>query len=74
MKTVIHVNQHIIKSNRNLKRKKAPLTAKFYKENKKGKSILIDGPVKIIYSPDKPLKCGATCWIETDSKSILKIK
>jgi hypothetical protein len=23
-----------------------------------------DGKGKLIYSPDKPLPCGATCWIE----------
>lgn len=27
--------------------------------------IEIDGPSKLVYRPDKPLSCGARCWIET---------
>jgi len=26
------------------------------------------GPAKVIYSPDKPLSCGAKVWIETESE------
>ena len=29
--------------------------------------VHIDGPSKMIYSPDKPLKCGAKLWIETEA-------
>lgn len=31
-------------------------------------TIVIDGPAKVIYNRDKPLKCGATAWIETRSR------
>jgi hypothetical protein len=41
MKTIIHVNQHVI-------------------------NIL--GPSKVVYSPDKPLSCGAKVWIETEAE------
>ena len=27
----------------------------------------IKGPSRMIYSPDKPRKCGAKLWIETDA-------
>lgn len=30
-----------------------------------GVSVTINGPSRIIYRPEKPLKCGAKCWIET---------
>lgn len=72
MKTIIHVNQHIIKSNRKFlaigESASPPLTVKTYKENKAAHSVVIDGPSKVVYSPDKPLKCGATVWIETHGK------
>lgn len=70
MKKIIHVNQHIIRSNRKNKKDDPPLTIKTYKENTKAKQAKIldkDGNVvaKIIYSPNEPLSCGATVWIET---------
>ena len=30
-----------------------------------GHHVYIDGPSTIMYRKDKPLKCGATVWIET---------
>lgn len=65
MKTVIHVNQHIIRANSKEEEKKPPLTVKTYKENRKAYEVEFDGPAKIVYSPDKPLSCGAKVWIET---------
>ena len=32
--------------------------------------VKINGPSKVIYSPDKPLTCGAKVWIETESEVI----
>lgn len=66
MKAVLHVNQHIIKKNKNGGEQTPPLTCKVGKENLKGDFFYIDGPSKLVYRPHKPLKCGATCWIETD--------
>ncbi len=72
MKNYIHVNQHNIKANKKNKNKALPvLTAKNYKENIKTNSLQINGPCKIVYSPDKPLSCGATVWIETESEIIV---
>jgi hypothetical protein len=68
MKTYIHVNQHVIRSNRKNGETKPPLTAKNYKENKYGREISVSGPCKVVYSPDKPLSCGARVWIETTSE------
>ena len=66
MKTRIHVNQHNIRAN--FKGADLPvLTVKTYKENRKCNKVEIDGPSTIVYSPDKPLACGAKVWIETDS-------
>jgi hypothetical protein len=71
MKTLIHVNQHIIKSNKKNDENKPVLTVKTYKDNRPAHRASIrdvDGTVvaTVVYSPDKPLSCGATVWIETE--------
>lgn len=68
MKTIVHVNQHIIKRNRKTGEREPVLTVKTYKTNDYAKEVKIDGPVRVIYRPDKPLSCGATVWIETESE------
>jgi len=67
MKTVIHVNQHIIKSNAKKGENKPTLTVKTYKSNTYAHEVEIKGPSKVVYSPDKPLSCGAKVWIETQA-------
>jgi len=65
MKTWIHINQHVIKRNAKTGERKPVITAKTYKDNRYGSEVYVDGPCKIVYSPDKPLSCGAKVWIET---------
>lgn len=68
MKTIVHVNQHVIRSNLKTGAKDPVLTVKDYKRNRYAHEVHIDGPSKIVYSPDKPLSCGARVWIETESE------
>lgn len=68
MKTIIHVNQHVIKANRRDGVNNPVLTVKTYKDNRYAHEINIKGDSKIIYSPDKPLSCGAHVWIETQAE------
>ncbi|HMA77552.1 MAG TPA: hypothetical protein VKP88_00230 [Candidatus Paceibacterota bacterium] len=67
-KTLVHVNQHNIKANHK-GGDKPVLTVKQYDNNRKTNSANVylgDTLVgKFIYSPDKPLSCGATVWFET---------
>jgi hypothetical protein len=70
MKTIIHVNQHVVKANTKNGTQDPVLTVKTYKENKYAKRVLINGPSRVVYSPDKPLSCGARAWIETESEVI----
>lgn len=75
MKTIIHVNQHKIKSNAKHNEKDPVLTVKTYKTNNYTNSAIILGPdgeevARVVYRPDKPLSCGAKCWIETQNKVI----
>jgi hypothetical protein len=67
MKTIVHVNQWAIKENQKTGKRKPVITVKTYKSNKYGHKVKIDGPCEVIYSPDKPLKCGAKVWIATES-------
>jgi hypothetical protein len=72
MKTIVHVNQHVIKSNRKHNQNDPVLTVKTYKDNRYAHEVEIDGPCKIIYRPEKPLSCGAHVWIETESTVTVK--
>lgn len=65
MKTIIHVNQHIIKSNEKNGEREPTLTVKQGRKNTYAHEVVIDGPSKVVYSPNSPLSCGARVWIET---------
>lgn len=71
MKTIIHVNQHIIKANAITGRRDPTLTVKTYKENRYAHEVEILGPSKVVYSPDKPLPCGAKVWIECNCEVVI---
>jgi len=73
MKTIIHVNQHNIKANAKGANKPV-ITVKTYKSNDYCHEAIIEGPCKVVYSPDKPLSCGARVWIETESEVRCVIK
>jgi hypothetical protein len=68
MKTKIHVNQHVVRANAKSGRHDPVLTIKTYKGNTYASSVQINGPSTVVYSPDKPLSCGAKVWIETTSE------
>ena len=70
MKKRIHVNMHIIRKNNKTGERNPVLTVKTSKSNQYAHEVQIDGPSKVIYSPDKPLSCGAKVWIETESEVI----
>ena len=64
MKTIVHVNQHNIRANAKGDNRKV-LTVKTYKSNTYCNRVKFTNG-EIIYSPDKPLSCGAKVWIETN--------
>lgn len=73
MKTRIHVNQHIIKSNTKNDLREPVLTCKTSKSNTYAKEVVLldkqgEEVARVIYSPDKPLSCGAKVWIETENE------
>ena len=70
MKMQIHVNQHVIKANKKHNKHDPVITCKTYKSNNYAHRVKINGPSEVIYSPDKPLSCGAKVWVETDDKYV----
>jgi hypothetical protein len=71
MKTIVHVNQHVIKDNSKTGERNPVLTVKTYKTNTYAHEVEIKGDSKVVYSPDKPLSCGAKVWIETQGEVVI---
>ena len=75
MRTIVHVNQHKIRANnkRDLRDLEPVLTVKTYKSNDYGYQAIIKDEngaevARVVYSPHKPLSCGARVWIETENE------
>jgi len=72
-KTIIHVNQHVIRDNLKTGARNPVITVKTSKSNTYANGVDIkDGAgrvvARILYRPDNPLSCGARVWIETYSE------
>jgi|TARA_R110000822_G_scaffold6743_2_gene28386 hypothetical protein len=71
MKKKIHINQHVIRSNKKNGTKNPVITVKTSKSNTYASEVDILDKSKLVYRPDKPLSCGAKVWIETEGKVML---
>ncbi len=66
--TRIHVRRDLIaKDNKTGSRSLAIGIETSGQKKRYAKSVVIFGPSIIKYQPDKPLKCGAKAWIETEA-------
>ena len=67
----IHINRHTMTRNWKENAYKEAIGVEYYEAGKKQKTyahdVLVAGPTRIIQS-QKPLSCGAKCWIETNAK------
>ena len=61
----IHVNQHVIKANAKNGENNPIFTIKQGGKNTYAYNVKVVGEMELVYSPDKPLSCGAKVWIET---------
>ena len=61
----IHVNQHVIKANAKNGENNPIFTIKQGGKNIYAHNVKVKGEMELVYSPDKPLSCGAKVWIET---------
>ena len=74
----INIHQGKIRSNKKHGTNDPAITVKTYKKNTQtvviyneyAHEVEILGASKIIYSPNKPLSCGARVWIETDAEVV----
>ena len=86
-KTIVHVNRNRIEANKNKtpEERKEVITVKKIRDNlSKDKNdrnrnfytnyLEIPYPCRIIYQPDKPLKCGAHLWIEVLGDNLDKLQ
>jgi len=67
-RTIIHVNQHIVRKNGKTGSRDPVLTVKQGRKNTYATAAEVLGPCRVVYAPDSPLSCGAKVWIETDAE------
>ena len=68
MTTIIHVNINVIRHNKKHGNRLPACRIQNEFGTKYAKEVIINGPSRLVYSPDKPLRCGARLWIETDAE------
>ena len=70
-KTIVHVNQHMIKYNQKHGAEFPVLTVKHRGKTYYAHEVLYYDYSKTLYQPHKPLSCGAVCWVETEGNVTL---
>lgn len=62
----VHVHQNRIRANirRPREQRDPPITVRQGSRRTYANTVEIKGPCRVVYSPDKPLSCGARVWIE----------
>ena len=70
-KTIVHVNQHMIKYNQKHGTEFPVLTVKHRGKTYYAHEVLYYDYSKTLYQPHKPLSCGAVCWVETEGNVTL---
>ena len=64
----LHVNQHILRSNRKHGLADPPITIQTSRGSQRCRTARIMGESSLVYRPDKPISCGAVLWIETTAR------
>jgi len=64
---IIHINRNIIQQNAKHNRHEPVCRVEENGKVKYCMEVIINGPSRMIYSPEKPRPCGAKLWIETDA-------
>ena len=70
-KTIVHVNQHMLKYNQKNHAEFPVLTVKHRGKTYYAHEVIYHDPSTTIYRPHKPLSCGAVCWVETEGNVTL---
>ena len=64
---IIHINRNIIQANAKHNNQEPVIRVEENSVVKYCMEVDIKGPSRMVYSPDKPRKCGAKLWIETEA-------
>jgi hypothetical protein len=64
----IHVNQHVIRQNKKTGAQENVVTIQWRNKSYRVSVVDIHGESSVIYSPMKPLSCGARVWVETTAE------
>ncbi len=67
MTKIIHVNVNVIRHNKKHGNNLPVCRVQEGPKTTYCKEVLINGPSKLVYRPEKPLPCGAKLWIETEA-------
>ena len=70
--TRIHVNRHVMAYNRKHGTNNPAIGVETPGERKRyGYTVEVLGPSRVVHR-EKPLKCGARCWVETEAQVVVK--
>jgi hypothetical protein len=67
----IHVNQGVIQHNKKHSAQLPVVTVQWRSKSYVVSTLAILGDSRVVYSPDKPLSCGAHVWVETTAEVVL---
>lgn len=65
---ILHINRNIIQANAKHGRSDPVVRVEDGRKVTYCMEAIINGPSRMVYSPDKPRKCGAKLWIETEAE------
>jgi hypothetical protein len=64
----IHINGALLRQSKQGRKAVKPISIQTSKGAKIARSVLVDGPSHLVFSPDKRLSSGAVLWIETKAE------
>lgn len=72
---IVHVYQQRIRSNIKAapEEREPPIIIRDKKNRTYANEIEINGPCRIVYSPDEPLDCGARLWIAVPDETTITV-
>jgi len=70
-KTIVHVNQHMLKHNQKHGTEFPVLTVKHRGKTYYAHEVIYHQHSTTMYRPHNPLSCGAVCWVETQGNVTL---
>ncbi len=70
MKTIIHVNRNVLAANKKHGRNEPAIIIRQGAKRTYCHEVEIAPGVRMVQNEEKPLDCGARCWIECDGETV----